>query len=308
MKVPTAFWVLIFMIIFFSLSEPNFLTIGNAINLSRQGAILIILCMGVIVVKIGGGIDLANGGIMTLAGMIMAWIVVKAGLPLFLGSLFAIFTGILFGLINGFFVAKLKIPPFVATLGTQFIAIGLSLGMNSGNVIVGFPKSASVIGNGNLFGVPIPLLITAFVIFVSNFLLSFTPFGVHVYALGGNEEALNLSGKSVVWTKILTYAYSGLTAGIAAIILTSRNMAAQPTVGQGMEFEAFAGVVLGGSFMAGRGTTVGALIGGLSILILRNGLNIMGIPTFMQLAIFGSVLIFAIVVSTLFERYLGRLN
>ncbi len=129
-----------------------------------------------------------------------------------------------------------------------------------------------------------------------------TKFGTYIYALGGNEEALKLSGKSVILYKILAYAFSGLTAGIAALILTSRNMAAQPTVGLGMEFQAFAGVVLGGSFMAGRGTVTGAALGALVIIVLRNGLNLIGIPTYLQLAIFGSVLITAIVLSTLLEQ------
>ena len=118
----------------------------------------------------------------------------------------------------------------------------------------------------------------------------------------GMKKPLSLPVSRLFLYKILAYTYSGLTAGIAALILTSRNMAAQPTVGLGMEFQAFAGVVLGGSFMAGRGTVSGAVLGALVILILRNGLNLIGIPTYLQLAIFGSVLISAIVISTLIEQ------
>jgi ribose transport system permease protein len=199
------------------------------------------------------------------------------------------------------------IPSFIATLGTQGITIGLSLGMNNGNVIGGMPDTLKPIGNANLLGIPSPLIITIVVFLLTYFILNHSKFGVYVYAIGGNEEALKLAGKPVNLYKILTYAYSGFTAGIAALIVLSRNMAAQPTVGLGMEFEAFAGVVLGGSYMAGRGTVGGALLGAVVILVLRNGLNIIGIPTYIQLAIFGAVLITAIVASTIVERRVQKI-
>ena len=294
--------VFIVMLIFFSIAAPNFLSMENALSLARQGALLMILCMGVIVVKITGGMDLATGAIMTLAGMIMAWTMVKMNFSLPIACLLAVLTAVFFGFLNGFFVSVMKIPSFISTLGTQGIAIGLALGLNEGNVIGNLPAVTSVIGNNDFLGIPNPLLITIFVIGLSFILLNLTKFGMYIYAIGGNEEALKLAGKPVVLYKILAYTYSGLTAGIAALILTSRNMAAQPTVGLGMEFQAFAGVVLGGSFMAGRGTVSGAVLGALVILILRNGLNLIGIPTYLQLAIFGSVLISAIVISTLIEQ------
>ena len=307
-KIPTVFWILLFMIVYFSVSNTNFLTIDNAINLCRQGAVLMILCLGVIVVKITGGIELSNGAVMSLCGMISAWLMVNLSIPIYIAIPVSMLTGILFGILNGVFVTFLGIPSFVATLGTQGIAVGLALGMNNGNVIGGLPDSFSSIGNGTFLNVPIPLWISIFVFLLTNTLLNHTPFGIYIYALGGNEEALKLSGKPAWFYKVMGYAYSGLTAGIAACILTSRNMAAQPTVGSGMEFEAFAGVVLGGSFIAGKGTTAGAALGALFILVLRNGLNILGIPTYLQLAIFGTVLITAIVLSTLVERRIQKMR
>jgi len=246
--------------------------------------------------------DLSNGATMTLGGMVMAWAMVNLNIPLPIASLLAILTTIFFGFLNGFFVSVLKIPSFISTLGTQGIAVGLALGMNNGNVIGNLPKEIGVIGNNDILGLPIPLWITILAFILTFILLNHTKFGVYIYAIGGNEEALKLSGKSVLMYKILAYAYSGFMAGIAALILTSRNMAAQPTVGLGMEFQAFAGVVLGGSFMAGRGTAIGAAIGAIVIIVLRNGLNLIGIPTYLQLAIFGSILITAIVLSTLMEQ------
>ncbi len=301
-KIPTVFWILIVMVVYFSVSSTNFMTLDNAINLSRQGAILLILSLGVVVVKITGGMDLSNGAVMSLCGMLMAWSMVNLHVPISLAILVSILIGILLGALNGIFVTFLGIPSFIATLGTQGIAVGLSLGLNNGNVIGGLPKLFSEIGNGEFLNIPLPLWISVFVFILTTLILNQTPLGVYVYALGGNEEALKLSGKPAWFYKILAYSYSGMTAGIAACILTSRNMAAQPTVGSGMEFEAFAGVVLGGSFIAGKGTAFGAVLGALFILLLRNGLNILGIPTYLQLAIFGTVLIVAIVLSTLVER------
>lgn len=302
LRIPTVIWVLLVMLVFFTITGPTFLTMENALNLSRQGAILMILCMGVIIVKITGGMDLSNGGIISLAGMVLAWCLVRINLPIWLSFVLAVLLAGFLGFLNGFFVSIMKIPSFIATLGTQGIAVGIALGMNGGNVIADLPEATNFIGNQDLLGIPIPLIISILMFILTFVLLNYTKFGIYVYAIGGNEEALKLAGKPVVLYKILAYAYSGLTAGIAALILTSRNMAAQPTVGIGLEFQAFAGVVLGGSYMAGRGTVTGAALGALVILILRNGLNIIGIPTYLQLAIFGSVLITAIVLSTIMER------
>jgi ribose transport system permease protein len=302
LSVPPVVWVLLLMLVFFSITGGNFLSLDNALNLCKQGAALLILCMGVIFVKITGGMDLSNGAVLSLSGMVMGWVLANTGLPVGFALIGAILCSVLFGLLNGFMVSIMGIPSFIATLGSQGIALGLALGMNNGRIIGGVPDSLAVIGGGDLFGIPYPFIIALGVFALSYILLNHTKFGIYVYAVGGNAEALKLSGKSINLIRTLAYAYSGLTAGIAALILTSRNMAAHPTIGQGMEFEAFAGVVLGGSYLAGKGTATGAALGAIVIIILRNGLNIIGIPTFLQLAIFGSVLISAIIASTLVEQ------
>jgi len=303
-NIPTVVWALLLMIVFFAQATPAFFTLSNALNLFRQGSILMTLCMGVIVVSITGGIELSVGGVMTLGGMVMAWTLVNWQVPVPVALLLALMVGAICGLLNGIFVVKMGIPSFIATLGTQGMAIGLSLGINNGCVIWGLPEAIDRIGNGTLFGLPIPIWVSILAFILSFVLLKFTPFGVYVYAIGGNEDALKLTGKPSWWYKILVYTYCGLLSGLAAIIITSRNMAAQPTVGLGMEFEAFSAVVLGGCFAAGRGTVIGTVLGVLFILILRNGLNVMGIPTYYQLAIIGVVLIGAIVMSILVERRL----
>jgi len=260
--------------------------------------------MGVIVVKITGGIELSVGGVMTLAGMVMAWTLVNWQISIPTAILLSLVVGTILGFLNGIFVVKMGIPSFIATLGTQGMAIGLSLIINNGYVIWGLPAELNYVGDGALFGLPIPIWISILAFIVSSILLNHTPFGVYIYAIGGNEDALKLAGKPSWWYKILAYAYCGLMAGLSAVIITARNMAAQPIVGLGMEFEAFSAVVLGGSFVAGQGTVIGTVLGVLFILILRNGLNVMGIPTFYQLAIIGTVIISAIVLSMLLERRL----
>jgi len=289
------------MILLFAISEPTFLTLSNLVNMLRQGSILIILCMGVAFVRISGGIDLSVGGNMTLCGMVVAWLLTKTSMPMALILLSSLLVGSVFGLLNGLFVTKMRIPSFIATLGTQGITLGLSLGMNNGYVIAELPQSFNFLGNGVLLGIPMPIWFVALTILVSWFLLNFTRFGVYVYAIGGNEEALTLSGKPSWKYKALAFGYAGLMAGIAAIVITSRTMTAQPTVGAGMEFEAFFATVLGGIF-AGRGGMAEALLGVIFILILRNGLNLAGVPTYIQLAIIGITLLIGIIFSTLVDR------
>jgi len=300
-QAPPVIWVLLVMTLFFATSEPTFLTFSNLLNMLRQGSVLIILCMGVAFVRIGGGIDLSVGGVMTLCGMIVAWLMTKASFSIFSALLATLLIGALFGMLNGLFVTKMGIPSFIATLGTQGITFGISLGMNKGYVYSGLPPNFETLGNGDIFAIPIPIWFAILSILLSYFLLNFTRFGVYTYAVGGNEDALTLSGKPSWKYKALTFGYAGLMAGLAAVVITARTMTAQPTVGAGMEFEAFFATVLGGVF-AGRGGMSEALLGVLFILVLRNGLNLMGVPTYIQLAIVGIVLLIGIIISTLVDR------
>jgi len=290
------------MIIVFTISSPHFFTLHNISNILSQGSILIILSMGVIVVKITGGIELSVGGVMTLAGMSMAAALMKFDWPIPLCLIVALLVGTFFGFLNGIFVAKMGIPSFIATLGCQGMAFGIATGMNDGRVFSGFPRQMGYFGGGSILSIPVPVCLSAIAFLSSFILLGYTRFGVYVYAIGGNEESLVLSGKAAWWHKVKAYMYSGFMAGLAGIVVTSRNMTSQPMVGFGMEFEAFAAVVLGGSFIAGRGSAIGAIIGALFIIVLRNGLNVTGVPTYLQLAIIGPALIGSIVLSILVER------
>ena len=305
-RTPPVVWALLIMVIFFGRSSPAFLSKENAVNLARQGAFLFIVCMGVAIAKISGGIDLSVGGILTLAGMLGAMTLSRWGMPIAVGFLVTMLVGTLAGTLNGIFVTRMQVPAFIATLGTQYMAIGTSLGMNRGMVVTNLPKALQWYGDGFLLGIPVPLWFCAAAFLSTYVLLNHTPFGVYVYALGGNEEALKLAGKPAWWYRVLAFTYSGMMAGLAGMLITARNMSAQPLVGQGMEFQAFSAVVIGGSFVAGRGSAVDTVLGVLFVLILRNGLNVMGVATFQQLAIIGIVLLVGIIASLLFERRLQK--
>lgn len=304
-RTPPVVWALVLMAVFFSSREPSFLTVANLANLLCQGSILIILCLGVAFVRIAGGIDLSVGAVMTFSGMGMAWVLTRTSLPVAAGVTAALAIGGAFGMLNGIFVSKLQIPSFIATLGTQGIAIGFSLGMNKGYVISELPSALEPLGNGIFLGLPVPIWFFLLAALLSIVLLDFTPFGVYTYAIGGNEEALVLSGKPSWLYKAFCFGCAGLMAGLAAVVITSRTMVAQPTVGVGMEFEAFFASVLGG-VSAGRGGVAETMLGVLFILILRNGLNLIGVPTYFQLAIIGVMLISGIILSMLLDKRLNR--
>jgi len=303
-RVPTIFWGLAILVFLFTVLSRDFSTARNIMNILQQGSFLIMLCMGVIIVNIMGGIELSVGGVMSLAGMVMAYKIVNMQGSILSGILLALLVGLVCGVLNGIIVDRMKVPSFIGTLGMMYMAASLALVMNDGDVIWGLPKAISAISDFSLFGIPFAVLVTLLTIITSLVILRFTVLGTYFYAIGGNEEALILSGKRSWVYKIMGYAYCGLIAAVAGVVMTTRMQCAQPTVGMGMEFEAFSACVLGGAIAAGKGSVTGALIGALFIVILRNGLNTIGISSFYQLAIIGTAIIMSIVVTVFFERRL----
>lgn len=196
----------------------------------------------------------------------------------------------------------MKVPSFITTLGMLYITTSLALVLNKGNVIWGLPKETAAMANGAVIGIPFAIFVMLVSVFVSYFVLQRTVFGVFVYAIGGNEEALKLSGRNSSAYKLLGYAYCGFFAALAGVVMTIRVQCAQPTVGVGMEFEAFSSCVLGGAIVPGRGSVQGALMGCLFIIILRNGLNSVGISSFYQLSIIGLAIIASIVITVFLSR------
>jgi len=297
-----AFGALIIVYIFFSLFARNFFSVENLLSIALQTSIIAFIGIGVTFVIITAGIDLGIGSVVALCGVITG-LAMKAGIhPVWAISL-GLLMGIFCGLFNGFWITKGKLPPFIATLGMMGIARGVALLITNAAPIYEFPSSFEIIG-GRIFNIiPVPVIIMIFVALLFGYILAKTKLGLYIYAIGSNEEAARLSGININLIKYSVYAISGLLAAVAGIVLASRLVTAQPTAGNAYELDAIASAVIGGtSLMGGTGTITGTLIGAFIIGILRNGLNIMGVSSFIQQIIIGSVIIGAVYLDQLRNR------
>lgn len=280
------------------LLTPYFLTISNLLNIAQQTSINAIIAVGMTFVIISAGIDLSVGSIVAFAGVVMAS-ALQAGIPLPLAITAGLITGTLCGIINGLLITFGKLPPFIATLGMMSVARGAALVYSEGRPISGFEASLRNFAMGEFLFVPLPVLLMFVIYLAAHFVLQRTKFGRYTYAMGGNEEATKLSGVNVRFHKTMVYALSGLMSAIAALILTARLNSAQPIAGMMYELDAIAATVIGGtSLMGGEGTVLGTLIGALIMGVLRNGLNLLGVSSFLQQIIIGAVIIIAVLVDT----------
>jgi len=301
-RIPGVAIVLALLIVGFSLASPHFATPGNLANLLVQSTLLTLLALPMTLVIMTEGLDLSIGAVLTLASIALALTVVATGSAA-LGILAGLAVGLAFGLVNGFLVTALNLPPFIATLGTLGIAQGLSLVVTDGQSVVGIPSSIEYVYSGTLLGIPFPIVLAALAYGVFHLLLYRTRFGVAVFALGGNREALRLAGASDRTMLVAVYALAGLTAGFAALLMTARLNAAHPTAGLGLEFDAIAAVAVGGtSFERGNGWLFGSLLGVIAVGVLRNGLNLVAVPSSTQVACIGALVILALFIDALRSR------
>jgi ribose transport system permease protein len=308
-----AFSGLLALMVVFSLASPNFLQTPNILAILQATSVNGVLAIAATLVIITGGIDLSVGTLMTFCAVVAGVILTYLGMPLPVGILGAILAGALCGLTSGVIVAKLKVPPFIATLGMMLILKGLSLVVSGTKPIYfnstpGFSEISlgSIVGS-IIPGVPIPngVLILFLVAIVISFVLSRTALGRYTFALGSNEEAVRLSGVNVDRWKIAVYALAGSVCGIAGLLIASRLNSAQPALGQGYELDAIAAVVIGGtSLSGGRGTVLGTLIGALIISVLANGLRILSVAQEWQTVVTGSIIILAVYADILRRRKL----
>jgi ribose transport system permease protein len=283
----------------FGIMSPGFLSPANIANILTQSTILLLLALPMTVIIMTEGLDLSMGAVLTLASIALAVTVVATGsAPL--GFLAALMVGFCFGLGNGVLIAAFDIPPFITTLGTLGMAQGLSLLVTDGQSVVGIPRSIEVFYSGTLAGLPVPVVIGALAYALTHVLLYHTRFGTYVFALGGNREALKVAGISVRAMLIRVYVFGGLMAGFAALLMTARLNSAHPTAGIGMEFDAIAAVAVGGtSFERGNGWLLGTLLGVIAVGVLRNGLNLLAVPSSAQVACIGAIVIVALFIDGL---------
>ncbi|WP_028456092.1 ABC transporter permease subunit [Chitinilyticum litopenaei] len=279
--------------------SPDFLTVGNLLNVMRQVSINALIAFGMTLVILLGGIDLSVGSILALSSVFTATLISSMGVDPVAATCIGVAAGAAMGAANGLIIAKGKVAPFIATLATMTILRGLSLQFTEGRPVTGINSDFfSMLGGGYVAGlVPVPVVGMLLMFAVFWFVLKKTVFGRHVYAVGGNEEASRLSGLSVDAVKIWVYTISGAMSAMAGVILTSRLNSAQPTAGAGYELDAIAAVVLGGtSLTGGRGWIFGTLVGALLIGVLSNGLNLLGVSSFYQLVVKGVVILLAVLV------------
>jgi len=297
-RIPGAAYMLVVLGTGFALSSTGFLNPANLANIGMQSTILLLLALPMTLIMLTEGIDLSMGAVLTLACVVLAAIAVKTGsVALAVGGALAL--GAAFGFANGALVAWLGLPPFVTTLGTLGIASGLALVTTGAQSITGVGDDVVYFYAGRLAGVPVPLLIGAAAYLAMHWLLYHTRFGTYVFALGGNREALRLAGVRVNAYLIGVYVLGGAMAGFAALLLTARMSAAHPTAAIGMEFDAIAAVAIGGtSFEKGNGWLFGTVLGVLLVGVLRNGLNLLAVPSSLQVAAIGLLIIAALVIES----------
>ncbi|MGJ7921891.1 ABC transporter permease [Neobacillus sp. LXY-4] len=279
-----------------------FFTMNNVMNVLRQVSIIAIIASGMTLVILLSGIDLSVGAVMAFSGAILAG-VLTAGFPLPIALLAAIGVGLLFGLFNGFVVARFGVPSFIATLATMVIARGFTLVYTKGYPLVVSNEPYRFIGSGRFLGIPIPIIIMFVIFGFMYWMLKYTSFGRYIYAIGGNEETAILAGINVKAIKIAVFGIAGMLSALSAIIYTSRLMSAQPTAGSGIELDAIAAVIIGGTSLAGgKGGVTGTLIGALIMGVLDNVLNLMNVSPFYQSIAKGLVILIAVLVDSKFSK------
>lgn len=280
---------------------PHFLTVSNLLNIAQQTSINAIIAVGLTFVIVSGGIDLSVGSLVAFAGVIMASLLEQA-VPAPLAVLVGLGAGLGCGLVNGLLITLGRLPPFIATLGMMSVARGGALWFTEGRPISGFSAGFRWLATGEVWFVPVPVLVMAAVYAIAHFVLRRTPFGRYAFAIGGNEEAALLSGVRVRLHKTMVYGVSGLLSALAAVVLTARLNSAQPIAGINYELDAIAATVIGGtSLMGGQGSVIGTLIGALTMGVLRNGLNLLGVSSFIQQIVIGVVIILAVLVDMAFK-------
>jgi inositol transport system permease protein len=308
------FLVFAAMVLVASFLSPAFMSRINLINIVRQMSVVGLIALGVTGVIVSAGIDLSSGSVVGLTAVVAASLAQDPefatpfypglNVPLIVPVLAACGVGALVGLVNGSLVAKTRIPPFIATLGTFTAIRGLALLYTGGRPISDLTDSYNFIGQGDVFGLPVPIIILLMMAVVTHILYAHTKFGKYIYAIGGNEQAARVSGIDASKYKMLIYVYAGFLAGLAGLVVSSRIGSGQPGLGVGYELDAIAAAVIGGSSLSagGIGTVAGTVVGALIIGVLNNILDLMNVSAYWQQIIKGCIIVGAVILDQLKHR------
>lgn len=294
---------LIIIMVFFTVMKARFLTVTNMLNMLRQASINGLLALGMTFVVLTGGIDLSVGSAVGAAGMYCALVArTETGMPWYVALLTGLAIGLLIGTINGVVIAYLRVPAFIATLGMLSIARGITFMASDAKPIPGLSKEFLVIGGGSAGVIPIPVLILIGVLVICYIILYKTRYGRYVFATGGNATSARVSGINIKMIICSVYMISGLFAGLAGAILTSRVTSGISQNGDGYEVDAIAAAVIGGnSLSGGRGRLWGTVVGFLIMGVMNNGLDMMAVSSYWQLVIKGIIIIGAVMLDSLNE-------
>ncbi|MEX2262680.1 MAG: ABC transporter permease [Bryobacteraceae bacterium] len=285
-----------------AIASPHFLTNTNLSSVIRQTAVINIMALGMTLIIIAGGIDLSVGAILAMGGL-MGTMAMERGFPITAGVGIGILTGLFWGSVNGMLTTRLRIAPFIVTLGTLGIIRGLTLIISNGLPVHRIPQQFSFLGEGNLLGVPFVLWILVVCALLTHLTLEHTRLGRYAFAIGSNTEAAVYAGIPVKFHTTAVYALGGMLTGLAGMIEASRLMTGQPTAGQGYELQAIAAVVIGGgSLHGGEGSVMGTLVGAFIMGLLSNGSDLLGVSPYLQQAIIGGVIILAVTLDEVRKR------
>lgn len=297
--------VLVALAVLLSVISPAFRDPQNLINILQQVTVNAILALGMTMVIFTGGIDLSVGSVVAFSGIVMGILVIDLGVNPWLAALIGIALGSVCGTINGLLISRFKLQPMIATLGMMSIARGAALTLAGGRTISGYPPGFTWLGNGTVPGTTIPVQIVFMLLLyvIAYYFMRYRRFGRALYSVGGNEEATRLSGINVFKYKTLAYTVSGALAGIASVVLVAKLNSAQSIAGQDYELDAIASAVIGGaSLLGGKGSIWGTLMGALIIGVIRNGLNLLNVSSYLQKLIIGFIILIAVLVDAFRNR------
>ena len=294
-SLPPLTWVVLGLFILFGIISNEFYALDNLVNMVRRGSTLWILATMATMLLISGGLDLSLGAVLTFSGVILA-IMLREGFSPLVASLAAILSGTIIGAINGLLVSMLEIPAFIVTLGTMNVFAGLSVAASETAAIFIDNYTMKFIGAGAIAGSPVPVWISIIIFALSYVIFHHTSFGRYLVAIGENKAGAHLSGVNTRLYTFLVFVYASSMAAIAGLVLASRIQSADPRVGVGWEFDAVAASIMGGTLRgSGKNGVTNTIVGVLLIIILRNGLNIVGVPVEWRSAIVGLSLLVGII-------------
>jgi ribose transport system permease protein len=283
----------------FCAMSPNMRTVSNGLVLLLDGAVIGMLALGQTFVLLIGGIDLSTGANIAVMGVLVSLLMAHGVLwPIAIGL--TLLAGVAMGIVNGVIIQYFRVPPFIVTFSTMGVASSMALIITGANSISITQGNFALVGQGQVFGVPIPVLILAAAAILASLLLSKTILGVHIYAAGGNREAARLAGVNLASTTIIVYAISGLCASLGGVIDTSRLMVGFPTTGLGDElfFSIAAAVIVGVSLFGGVGRVQGAMIGAVLIAVVSDGMNVLNVSSYWQSLVIGVIVLIAVIFDT----------